>query len=111
MIDKQFQIKMKNKNTFIFSLICLILSSFLHAQNTADINGDGILNVLFIGTSTSIENNYEAFSPNQISTELQSILAADTSISFNINVVAEDIYKMKTALYSIDLRHIDITIL
>jgi hypothetical protein len=61
-----------------------------------DVNGDGTLNILIIGTSVSIENNFEAFSPFQITNELQNMLSADTSIALNINVVAEDIYKIKT---------------
>jgi len=92
----QFRILMKSKNTFITALVCLLSSSFLHAQGpTWDINGDGTINILVIGTSQSIKNGAEAFSPDQITIELQSILTADTSISMNVNVVAEDIYKTK----------------
>ena len=96
---------MKSKNTFLTALICLLLfTSLLHAQNhtkgfknsyKSDINGDGTLNILVIGTNESINNSTEAFSPNQITLELQSILSADTSISINVNVVAEDIYRTK----------------
>ena len=82
------------KKTYLSLLICLMSSLVLQSQ-TEDINGDGTLNILVIGTSNSIENNFEEFSPNLISTELQSILSADTSISINVNVVAEDIYNMK----------------
>jgi len=85
-----------HSHILVTALVCLFFSSLLHAQNpTVDINGDGTLNILVIGTSVSIENNFEEFSPNPITTELQSILSADTSISINVNVVAEDIYKMK----------------
>lgn len=55
-----------------------MLPSILNAQtNAADINGNGTLNILVIGTSVSIENNVEEFSPSQISTELQNILSAE----------------------------------
>ncbi len=75
----------------------MLIKTSLYAQNSSvDINGDGTLNILVIGTSNSIENNFEEFSPNQITTELQSILSADTSISINVNVAAEDIYRTKT---------------
>ncbi|MFT7157765.1 MAG: hypothetical protein ACI8Q1_002789 [Parvicella sp.] len=93
-IKTQFSIHLKSKNTFTTSFLCFLLSSLMHAQNP-DVNGDGTLNILIIGTSISIQNNFEEFSPNQITTELQSILSADTSIAININVVAEDIYKTK----------------
>jgi hypothetical protein len=84
----------KLKKSYFTLLFCLVVSLLLKAQ-TVDINGDGTLNILIIGTSLSIENNFEEFSPNQITTELQSILSADASISINVNVVAEDIYNMK----------------
>ncbi|MFT5877062.1 MAG: hypothetical protein ACI8SA_000919, partial [Dokdonia sp.] len=85
-----------SKNTFIMSVVCVLLSSLLEAQTPSiDVNGDGTLNVLVIGTTNSIKDNAEPFSPNQISMELQSILSADTALSLSINVVAEDIYKTK----------------
>lgn len=86
--------------TYLSLLICLMSSLVLRSQ-TEDINGDGTLNILVIGTSVSIENNVEEFSPNQISTELQNILSADTSISINVNVVSEDIYKVKGVITGI----------
>ena len=60
-----------------------------------DINEDGTLNILVIGTDKSIKDGAEAFSSAQITNELKSILSADTSISINVNVVAENIYKTK----------------
>jgi hypothetical protein len=87
---------MKSKNTLIVTLVSLLLTSLLHAQNPIlDINGDGTLNILVIGTNNSIKDNAEGFSPDQIAIELQNILSADTSISINVNVEAEDIYKTK----------------
>jgi hypothetical protein len=96
-LTTQLYISVKSKKTFITSLFCLLSSLLLQGQiHPTDINGDGTLNILIIGTSVSIENNFEAFSPNQITTELQSILSSDTTISMNVNVVAEDIYKIKS---------------
>lgn len=57
-----------------------------------DVNGDGALNILVIGTNSSI-NGTDAFSPDQIAEELESILSADVSIS--VNVTAEDIHMSK----------------
>ena len=96
---------MKSKTIFIVALVSLLLSTFLlpaqklsngfKSSNNPDINGDGTLNILVIGTNQSIKDNHEAFSPDQITIELQSILAADTSITINVNVVDEDIYRIK----------------
>ncbi|MDE0772435.1 MAG: T9SS type A sorting domain-containing protein [Salibacteraceae bacterium] len=90
---------MKSKLTFTIILTCLLLcTSLLYAQDPCnpDINGDGTLDILVIGTSKSIKDGTEAFSPQQITKELKNILSADTSISINVNVVSEDIYKNKT---------------
>ncbi|MFT5822891.1 MAG: hypothetical protein ACI8ZM_004148 [Crocinitomix sp.] len=83
------------KNTFVL-LLCSIWPSILSAQTgPTDINGDGELNILIIGTNESIKDGAEAFSPDQITIELQNILSADTSITVSINIVAEDIYRTK----------------
>jgi hypothetical protein len=58
-----------------------------------DLNADGQLNILIIGTSASIEERGEPFLPDQIATELQNILNEDTDFGFEINVIAEDIYR------------------
>ena len=88
--------KTKSKNTIVTLLFCFLFSSLLQAQQPViDVNGDGTLNILIIGTTNSIKNNSKAFSTNQISIELQSILSFDTSIPINVNVEAEDIYKTK----------------
>jgi hypothetical protein len=60
-----------------------------------DLNGDGTLNILVIGTNQSIQDGGEAFSPDQIAAELQSILSADATLSVDVNVVAEDMYRTK----------------
>lgn len=74
----------------------ILITTYLNAQtNSIDINGDGSLNILLIGTSKSIQDNYVAFSPFQIATELQNILAEDTSLNLNVNVIPEDIYRTK----------------
>jgi len=86
---------LQSTNTFIL-VLSILLPSLLNAQtDPADINGDGTLNILVIGTNESIKGGSEEFSPNQITIELQNILSADTSISIAVNVVAEDIYRTK----------------
>ena len=88
-------------NTFIITL-SILLPSLLNAQTTpSDINGDGTLNILVIGTSESIKSDSEEFSPFQIRTELENILMDDPSLSLPINVVAEDIYRTQTVLTGI----------
>jgi len=87
-----------NPCLWIFLLILnLGFVNHVSAQTNYDLNGDGTLNILVIGTNNSI-NGGEAFSPDQITTELQSILDADASISTAVNVVAEDIYMSKPVL-------------
>ena len=60
-----------------------------------DVNNDGNLNILILGTTESINNNSEEFTPYQIAIELQNILLDDTNITLGLNVVAEDIYRSK----------------
>jgi hypothetical protein len=89
--------KLRFKLILISTLFCLLSTLTAEAQpSPVDVNGDGTLNILVMGTSNSIEDNFEEFSPNQITTELQSILSLDPLISLNINVVSEDIYRTKT---------------
>jgi hypothetical protein len=89
------------KNTFIL-VLSILLPSFLNAQTDPyDINGDGTLNILVIGTTESIKSGSEEFSPFQIRTELENILTDDPSLSLPINVVAEDIYRTQTVLTGI----------
>lgn len=56
-----------------------------------DINDDGVINILVLGTNSSI-NGSQTFSPDQIVAELQNILLADNDIAIDVNVVAEDIH-------------------
>lgn len=91
LLNNSIQLKYK------FLIICLLISAFTHGQSSLnDVNDDGFLNILIIGTSSSIEPGFEEYSTAQIATELQNILSEDTSISININVVSEDIYRTKT---------------
>ena len=73
-------------------LIALCLNSF----GQIDVNGDGELNILIIGTTESISDSSPEFSPFQIRTELENILMDDPSLSLSINLVAEDIYRTQT---------------
>ncbi len=61
----------------------------------ADINGDGELNILILGTSKSINNSAESFAADIIAAELNNILSEDINSSTEIFVAAEDIYKSK----------------
>lgn len=58
-----------------------------------DLNEDGTLNILVLGTTRSIQFGADPFSPNQVAAQLQNILDADDAVSTEVNVVAEDIYR------------------
>lgn len=69
------------KTTFIL-VLSILFSSLLKAQiNPYDINGDGSLSILVIGTSKSIKANSDEFSPFQIRNELENILTNDPSLT------------------------------
>jgi len=77
-------------------ILLLFISLLTNAQtNMGDVNNDGNLNILVLGTTESINDNSEEFSPYQIAIELQNILLADTNVTLGLNVVAEDIYRSK----------------
>lgn len=62
-----------------------------------DVNSDGKINILVIGTNQSIKSNGEAFSPDLIRDQLENILLAEpSSKDMEINIVSENIYKEKT---------------
>lgn len=61
----------------------------------ADINGDGELNILILGTSKSINNSAEPFASDNIASELNSILSEDMTSTTVAYVEAEDIYQSK----------------
>ena len=56
-----------------------------------DVNGDGAVHILVLGTNTSI-HGADAFSPDQIAQELGAILDADTMVDMDVQVVAKDIF-------------------
>ena len=56
-----------------------------------DFNEDGSINILVLGTNTSI-NGGSGFSPDQLSVELNNILNGDPNISGEVNVVSEDLH-------------------
>ena len=58
-----------------------------------DLNDDGVLNILVLGTTRSIEDGGDAFSPLQIVDALNRILDEDPAHELDINVVAQDIYQ------------------
>lgn len=90
---------------FLLYLVpALVFATSFTGPNTngvnLDFNGDGEINILVIGTNRSISGG-EAFSPNQIAAELQSILSADPTISITVNVVAEDIYMSESVTFGL----------
>lgn len=70
-------------------------------QISPDINDDGKLNILVIGTSTSINANSGAFASDKIAEELNNIVSQDASIDLEINIVFEDIYKSKEVTFGL----------
>ena len=60
-------------------------------QRDPNNNGDESLNILILGSEQSITDGV-AFSASQIATELESILTSDTSLTYDIQVRAEDIH-------------------
>lgn len=83
-------------------------------QISPDINDDGKLNVLILGTSVSIKNSsgssagvgiafdeQHAFASNNIAMELNNILSEDPSINLDIHVEFKDIYKTKEVNYGL----------
>jgi len=84
----------------LLTIICTLFTSFIGSatplistinNEDIDVNGDGTINILVLGTNGSI-NGSEIFSPNQIVEELQNILTADEAITIDVNVVVEDIH-------------------
>jgi hypothetical protein len=59
-----------------------------------DLNGDGSINILILGTSASVSGQ-EGFSPDQIAAELGNILDGDPLTSGAVSVVSEDIHTSK----------------
>ena len=98
---------MMNKMIFIFSLSLFMLggcktdlqSGDKRSKDSAservyvdpDFNGDGVLNILVLGTNSSF-NGSDPFSPDQTSQELLNIFSSDAEINIDVNVVAQDIH-------------------
>jgi len=70
-------------------------------ETSVDINDDGKLNILVIGTSKSINNSSAEFASNNIATELESILSQDTSHNLEVNISFEDIYRSKVVTFGL----------
>ena len=66
-------------------------SSFGSEYVSPDLNGDGSINILVLGTSASISGQ-KGFSPDLIATELSSIFDGDPNITGKVSVVSEDIF-------------------
>jgi hypothetical protein len=63
-----------------------------------DVDGDGALNVLILGTSRSILGGGEPFAADAIAAELGKILGGDADVALTVNVVAEDIHASRQVL-------------
>ena len=61
----------------------------------ADINQDGMLNILLLGPSRSINSGVAAFSLVSVAEQLTAILSDDDKVGIAVNVVYEDTYKAK----------------
>ena len=70
-------------------------------QVSPDLNDDGELNILVLGTSKSINEISGAFASNKIATELENILLQDASFNLVLNIAFEDIYKEKVVTYGL----------
>ena len=66
-------------------------SSFGSEYVSPDLNGDGSINILVLGTSASISGQ-KGFSPEPIAAELSSIFEGDPNITGEVSVLSEDIY-------------------
>jgi hypothetical protein len=66
-----------------------------------DLNDDGKLNILVLGTSKSISENSSEFASDKVSVELERILSQDTALNLEVNVVSENIYKSKDIDYGL----------
>lgn len=58
-----------------------------------DLNGDGSLDILVIGTSRSIGGGPTGFAPDGIATELQALLEGDAELDSAVNVVPLDLHR------------------
>jgi hypothetical protein len=70
-------------------------------EKTIDINKDGQLNILILGTSKSIKSSNSEFNVSQTALELENILKNDSNTDLNILVETEDIYKSKLITFGL----------
>ena len=87
-----------------YNLLLATLLSFglihLNAQNSLDINNDGELNILILGSTKSIQGG-GAFTPYTIAEQLNNLISGDTAINLETHIVAEDIYQSKPVLFGL----------
>ncbi|MDG1516864.1 MAG: T9SS type A sorting domain-containing protein [Flavobacteriales bacterium] len=77
-------------------LLILLIAFDVNSQNSKlDVNLDGEINILVLGSSNSIISSQKTFFTDYIAIELDSILSNDTLIKLNTNVVYEEISKAK----------------
>ncbi|PID67942.1 MAG: hypothetical protein CR968_04215 [Flavobacteriia bacterium] len=66
-----------------------------------DINEDGKLNILILGTSHSINSSAAGFAANNIAEELNRILSHDKTLDLEVGISFEDIYQTKEVAYGL----------
>lgn len=108
----RFFLKLNNLTLFILTaLVCMTSCSTDDTSSdttseepvevSPDINGDGQLNILVLGTSVSIDPNSAGFASSRIAAELENILSQDTSLNLEVHISFEDIYKEKVITYGL----------
>ncbi|WP_299121173.1 hypothetical protein [uncultured Tenacibaculum sp.] len=73
----------------------------LSSNSMLDINNDGELNILIIGSNKSINSNIAPFLSDKVANELNKILAQDNSHNLEVSVAFENIYKSKVIAYGL----------
>lgn len=100
---------MNSKFIYIFSLLLAVFNcnrednaENIEPINTdVDINNDGKLNILLLGTSSSIDENTATFSCHQIVTELNEIIEQDPTFNLETNIEFQNIYKSKEVAFGL----------
>jgi len=78
-----------------------LLTSLPPDSGVLDVNNDGEINILVIGTSKSINDASGAFFSARIATELENILRQDSSVNLEVNISYEDIYRSKEVTFGL----------
>jgi hypothetical protein len=85
-------------------LLVVLLKLNVNSQNSKiDINKDGEINILVLGSISSIDAYQKPFLTDYIALELNKILSNDTLIKLPVNVIYEEIYKEKNIITGVAL--------